>query len=80
MCTAPVKQTIDKRPPVEQSRKTGQKDKVFLGILAFKLYWAKPAKRGMNSLCVVVKFNISEYVLPSLFRILVMSILNKLSF
>lgn len=34
----------------------------------------------MDPFCVVVEFNITEYVLPSLFRVVVVGILSKLSF
>ena len=34
----------------------------------------------MNSLCVIVEFNVLEYLLPSLFGVVITGILNKLSF
>lgn len=64
---------------LERSRKTGHKVKL-LRILRFKLNRAKPAQSGVNSLCVVVSFNILEYIPTSLFRIVIIGILNKLSF
>ena len=64
---------------VERSRKTGHKVKL-LRIMCFKRNRAKPALSGVHLLCVVVSFNLLEYILTSLFRIVIIGILNELSF
>ena len=69
-----------KKEPCGNVKKKRTERKERLKRLRFKLRWAKPAKRRMDAFSIVVELNVFEDIHAGLFGIVVVGVLNKLSF